>query len=142
MIELREFGRSDIPEMVAIQQAITKKKVSRTWIRMLERHLEGTQGLGFVATKGGKVVGFALGEVKGEGFGLSQSGWIEVVGVDPQDMGEGIGKALLEELFKAFRRKKIKNVYTAVRWDAVDMVSFFKSIGFGRSDFINLVHKL
>ena len=54
----------------------------------------------------------------------------------------GIGKAMLDKLFESFRRKEITNVYTAVRWDAVDMLSFFKSVGFGRSDFINLIRKL
>jgi ribosomal protein S18 acetylase RimI-like enzyme len=142
MVELREFVHSDIPEIAAIQEAITKKKVVQTWTRMLEAHLDDSNGLGFVAVRGGKVVGFVIGAVKGEGFGLPQSGWIEVVGVDPRAMGEGIGKAMIDHLFKAFRRKQISNVYTAVRWDAVDMVSFFKSAGFGRSDFINLVRKL
>lgn len=142
MIELRELRRSDIPEMVAIQHAITKKKVARTWTRMVERHLDDSTGLGFVAVREGRLVGFALGEIKGEGFGLPQSGWIEVVGVDPQAMGQGIGKAMMDRLLEAFRGKKIKNVYTSVRWDAVDMLSFFKSVGFGRSDFINLIRKL
>ncbi len=142
MIELREFNPSDIPEMAAIQQAITKKRVSRAWTRMVERHLEDGDGVGFVAVRDGKVVGFAIGEVKGEGFGLRQSGWIEVVGVAPQAMGEGIGTGLIDKLFESFRRKKIRNVYTTVRWDAVDMASFFKSVGFGRSDFINLTRQL
>jgi ribosomal protein S18 acetylase RimI-like enzyme len=142
MIELRELRRSDIPRMVAIQRAITKKKVSRNWTRMVERHLEDSHGLGFVAVRDSELVGFVIGEVKGEGFGLPQSGWIEVVGVDPQAMGEGIGKAMIDKLFESFRRKKITNVYTAVRWDAVDMVSFFRSVGFSPSDFINLVRRL
>ena len=142
MIELREFVRSDIPEMVSIQRAITKKKVSKTWTRMLERRLEDGRGVGCVAVRDGKIVGFAIGEAKGEVFGSPQSGWIELVGVDPQAMGEGIGKAMIEKVFEAFRERKIENVYTAVRWDAVDMLSFFKSVGFGRSDFINLIRKL
>jgi ribosomal protein S18 acetylase RimI-like enzyme len=142
MIELREFGRSDIPGMVAVQHAITKKKVSPTWIRMVERHLDDSHGVGFVAISGGTVVGFAIGEIKGEGFDLRQSGWIEVVGVHPQAMGEGVGKAMLDKLFETFRRKKITNVYTTVRWDSADMLSFFKSVGFGRSDFINLIRQL
>jgi len=142
MIELRAFGLSDIPEMVAIQQAITKKTVPPTWTRMVERHLEESQGVGFVAARDGKVVGFVIGEVKGEGFGLPQSGWIEVVGVDPKAMGQGVGKAMIDKLFEAFRRKGITNVYTTVRWDAGDMLSFFKSVGFGRSDFINLIRQL
>jgi len=49
---------------------------------------------------------------------------------------------MIEKVFEAFRERKIENVYTAVRWDAVDMLSFFKSVGFGRSDFINLIRKL
>ncbi len=142
MIELREFTRSDLPAMVAIQGAITQKRVPKTWTRMVERHLEDSQGVGFVAVRDGKVLGFVLGEVKGEGFGLPQSGWIEVVGVDPQAMGEGVGKAMVDRLLEAFRQRKVKSVYTAVRWDSVDMVSFFKSVGFGRSDFINLVRRL
>jgi len=142
MIEVREFVRTDIPQMVAIQRAITKREVPQTWTRMVEGHLVENRGVGFVAVREEKVVGFAIGEVKGEGFGLPQSGWIEVVGVDPQAMGEGIGKAMIERLFEAFRNQEITNVHTAVRWDAVDMLSFFKSVGFSRSDFINLNRKL
>lgn len=142
MIELKEFGRDDIPEMVSIQQRITKKEVTPAWTRMVESHLDDPEGLGFVALRQGKVVGFVIGEVKGEGFGLRQSGWIEVVGVDPQAMGEGIGKTMIDALFATFRSRGITDVHTAVRWDSVDLVSFFKSVGFGRSDFINLIRQL
>jgi ribosomal protein S18 acetylase RimI-like enzyme len=142
MIELREFERSDIPEMAAIQQVITNKKEPQSWDGMFEHHLSESSGLGFVAVRDGSVVGFTLGTVKGESFGLRQSGWIEVVGVDPQEMGEGIGKALMDKLFESFRQHGVEGVYTSVRWDAVDMLSFFKSVGFGRSDFINLTLKL
>ena len=107
-----------------------------------EGGVEDPEGVGFVAVRTGKVVGFVIGAVKGEGFGLRQSGWIEVVGVDPQAMGEGIGKTMLDALFQAFRSRGVTDVHTAVRWDAVDLVSFFKSVGFGRSDFINLIRKL
>ncbi len=142
MVETREFSRADFSRMVTIQEAITKKKVTEAWARMLERHLEEKTGVGFVALRDGEVVGFAIGEIKGEGFGLHQSGWIEAVGVDPKAMGEGIGSAIVEKLFQHFREKKVMDVYTTVRWDSVDMLSFFKSVGFGRSDFINLTRKL
>lgn len=142
MIELREFTSSDIPQMVAIQHALTKKKVPRAWTRMVERHVEDSQGVGFVAVRDGEIVGFVIGELKGEAFGLRQSGWLEVMGVAPHVMGEGIGKAMIDKFFDYFRRKKITSVNTTLRWDAVDMISFFKSVGFGRSDFINLIRKL
>ena len=132
----------DVPQIIAIQEAIIKKKVSRKWVQMVEDHLRKHEGVGFVTSKDGQVVGFIIGEVKGESFGLEQSGWIEVVGVHPSQMGIGIGQALAERLFDFFRKRRVRDVYTAVRWDAVDMLSFFKSVGFDRSTFINLIKRL
>ena len=141
-IETRQIKAEDVPQIIAIQQAITKKKVSRRWVQMVENHLRRQDAVGFVATRDNKVTGFVIGEVKGEGFGLEQSGWIEVVGVHPSQMGAGIGHALAHRLFQYFKKRGIRDVYTAVRWDAVDMLSFFKSIGFDRSTFINLIRRL
>jgi ribosomal protein S18 acetylase RimI-like enzyme len=53
-------------------------------------------------------------------------------------MGRGIGASLAEEIFKFYRSKGIENVYTSVRWDSTDLLSFFKTLGFDRSNFINL----
>jgi ribosomal protein S18 acetylase RimI-like enzyme len=137
-IKIRKIGIEDVPEIVAIQESILQKKVSRRWIQMVENHLKKQEGIGFVASKDGQVVGFIIGQIKGEGFGLEQSGWIEVVGVHPRQMGVGIGRALAEKLFQFFKKEGIRDIHTAVRWDAGDMLSFFKAIGFDRSPFINL----
>jgi len=53
-------------------------------------------------------------------------------------MGQGIGAALAQEIFAFYRARGIDNVYTSVRWDSTDMLSFFKILGFDRSNFINL----
>lgn len=137
-IKTRNIRTEDVPQIISIQESIIKKRVSKRWVQMIKEHLQKQEGIGFVAFKDGQVVGFIIGEMKGEGFGLEQSGWIEVVGVHPRQMGTGIGQALAEKLFEFFKSKGVRDIYTAVRWDAVDMISFFKSIGFDRSTFINL----
>ena len=137
-IKIRKIGADDILEIVAIQEAILQKKVSKKWIQMVEARLKKLEAAGFVASMGGRVVGFIIGEIKGESFGLEQSGWFEVVGVHPGHMGIGIGRILAEKLFEFFQKKGIRDIYTTVRWDAGDMLSFFKAIGFDRSPFINL----
>jgi ribosomal protein S18 acetylase RimI-like enzyme len=137
-IKVRKIEAEDAPEIVSIQESILQKKVSKKWIQMVEGHLKKQEALGFVALKDGQVVGFIIGEIKGEGFGLEQSGWIEVVGVHPRQMGIGIGRILAEKLFSFFRKEGIHDIHTSVRWDAGDMLSFFKAIGFDRSPFINL----
>jgi len=137
-VKTRRIKPEDAPQIVAIQESIIKKKVSQRWVRMVENHLKKELAAGFVASKDGQVAGFIIGEIKGEGFGLEQSGWVEVVGVHPSHMGIGIGRILAEKLFDFFKKEGIRDIYTTVRWDAGDMLSFFKAIGFDRSTFINL----
>ncbi len=137
-IKIRKIKVEDLSHIVTIQESILQKKVSKKWIQMVENHLKKEGASGFVALKDGQVVGFIIGQIKGEGFGLAESGWIEVVGVHPRQMGEGIGRALAEKLFQFFKREGIRDIHTTVRWDAGDMLSFFKAIGFDRSPFINL----
>jgi ribosomal protein S18 acetylase RimI-like enzyme len=69
---------------------------------------------------------------------MNKSAWIATLGVDPNFMGMGIGASLAEEIFKYYKTQGIENVYTSVRWDSTDMLSFFKTLGFDRSKFINL----
>ena len=137
-VKIRKIRAEDVPKIVSIQESILQKKISKKWVQKVEDHLKKRGGVGFVASKDGQVVGFIIGQVKGEGFGLEQSGWIEVVGVHPRQMGVGIGRALAEKLFQFFKKEGIRDIHTAVRWDAGDMLSFFKAIGFDRSIFINL----
>ena len=137
-IKIRKIKSEDLAEIISIQESILQKKVSKKWIQMVGNRLRKQEGIGFVALKEGQVAGFIIGEIKGEGFGLEQSGWIEVVGVYPRQMGVGIGRVLAEKLFDFFKKEGIRDIYTTVRWDAGDMLSFFKAIGFDRSPFINL----
>ena len=141
-IEIRPMQRSDIEEVVAIQQAITRKGESTPWKRMVEDYLDRSCDCCFVAHRGDEIIGCILGDIKKWSFGLEKSGWIEVVGVSPKHMGEGVGKLLGEALIDHFKEREILNVYTSVAWDSGDMLAFFKSIGFKRSDFINLKCKL
>ncbi len=139
-IRLRKLTAGDIPQVIAIHSALTKKRAYRRWVqKMVKDHLRKQEGVGFVAEKKGQVVGFIIGEMKGEGSGLEKSGWLEVVMVHPRHMGTGVGYAMARKLFDYFKRRGIRDVYTSVKWDAVDMLSFFKSLGFDRSTFINLI---
>ncbi|HSB06481.1 MAG TPA: GNAT family N-acetyltransferase [Thermodesulfobacteriota bacterium] len=141
-IKTRRIRLEDIPRIVSIHESIRKKRVSEEWLEATGKRALRGQRIGFVAIKNRQVVGFIFGEIKGEGFGLEQSGWIEFVGVEPSHMGIGIGQAMVSRLLDFFRKKKIRDVYTAVQWDSVDMLSFFKSLGFDRSPFINLKKRL
>jgi N-acetylglutamate synthase-like GNAT family acetyltransferase len=95
-----------------------------------------------VAEIDGNVIGFMISYVFDGGFGLERSAWIATLGISPSCMGKGIGTLLAEKLMSIYRRRSVKHVFTAVRWDSVDLLSFFKTLGFYRSDFINLEKEL
>jgi len=142
LFKIRKLTVRDLPQVVAIQGIITRQKVTAEKIAILKEHIkkEGNISLAAVADK--RVVGFLISELMTNSFGLDQGGWIKNVGVLPQYMGKGIGQSLANQLFDAYRRKGINEIFTASRWDWGDLLSFFKSLGFERSNFINLYKKL
>ena len=142
LFKIRKLTVRDLPQVVAFQGIITRQKVTAEKIAILKEHIkkEGNISLAAVADK--RVVGFLISELMTNSFGLDQGGWIKNVGVLPQYMGKGIGQSLANQLFDAYRRKGINEIFTASRWDWGDLLSFFKSLGFERSNFINLYKKL
>ncbi len=141
-IKFRKLLTADLPQVIHIQEIITKKKIGPKKIAQWGDTIQNDSSLSLAALDGDQVVGFIISEIMTNSFGLDQSGWIKIIGVHPKYMGTGIGQSLITHLFKLFKKNKINEIYTAARWDAVDILSFFKSIGFNRSNFINLYKKL
>lgn len=135
---IRKLKKEDAQEIIKIYGAITMKPVSDDFKRVVEEHAQRDDEACFVAELDGKVAGFMISYILTAGFGVPKSAWIATLGVEPSFMGEGIGASLAEEIFKYYKDKGIENVYTSVRWDSTDLLSFFKTLGFDRSNFINL----
>ena len=137
-IQIRKLQKEDAPVICRIYSAITRNEVDVDFRRVVEEHAHRANGACFVAERENKVVGFMISYILTSGFGMAKSAWIATLGVDPECMGMGIGARLAEETFTHYKDRGIDNVYTSVRWDSTDMLSFFKTLGFDRSNFINL----
>ncbi|MGB9436677.1 MAG: GNAT family N-acetyltransferase [Desulfobacterales bacterium] len=137
-VQTRKLHKEDAPEISRIYAAITRKAVNSDFKRVVEEHALRDDEACFVAEHEGKIVGFMISYILTGGFGMTKSAWIATLGVDPDFMGTGIGAGLAEETFKYYKTQGIENVYTSVRWDSTDLLSFFKTLGFDRSNFINL----
>jgi len=142
VIKIRPLKREDIQSAMKIQRKITGKSPKAGWKKEIETHLKDYPQECLAAIYTDRVAGFIIGEVKTLEFGVDKSGWIVIVGVDPEFMGQGIGKKLGRKLLDHFKKKGIKQVFTAVPWDSSDLLAFFKSLGFERSEFINLERRL
>jgi len=139
---IRTLKIGDVEALSRITSSIIKKPTVINFKRIIEEQSKSSGVQSFVAELRGSVVGYMISYTLSGGFGIDKSAWIAIVGVDPRFMGQGIGKALAEETFRYYKEQGIRNIYTSVRWDSTDMLSFFKTLGFDRSKFINLTKVL
>jgi len=141
-LKIRKIRLEDADQIGKIQSAIIKSGPEIDFRRIIGEQLSEMEHASFVAEVGGKVVGYMITYVIYGGFGIEKSAWIATLGVDPRFMGQGIGRRLFQKIMEVYREKKVEYIFTSVKWDAADLLSFFKTLGFDRSSFINLRKKL
>lgn len=142
-VTIRKLREEDAYQVGEIYSLITKEPVNEDFIKQIRAHaLKDEHEAPFVAELDGKVVGFMVSYIVTLGFGAERSAYIATLGVHPRYMGRGIGMGMTEEIFKFYRSQGITRVYTSVRWDSTDLLSFCKTMGFERSNFINLKRDL
>lgn len=137
-IRIRELEATDADDISVIYAAIVRKPVEVDFKALIEQHAQNQNDICYVAERNGKIIGFMISYILTFGFGIEKSAWIASLGVDPEFMGQGIGDHLAKQIFSIYKRMGITRVYTSVRWDSTDLLSFFKTLGFDRSRFINL----
>jgi len=125
-----------------IDEAIDKRPTRLDFKQIVPEELKRREDASYVAEIKGKVVGFMISYITYGTFGADRCAWIARFGVNPKWMGQGIGRRLAEEILKVYKDKGVTEIFTSVRWDATDILSFFKTLGFERSNFINLWKKI
>lgn len=139
---IRRLRPEDADDISRISAAITNVPEACDFKRMIEDQSKRSEDASFVAEREGKVVGYLIISILSGFFGIKRSAWISLLGVHPRFMGQRIGERMAEEGFKYCNYQGIKDIYTTVRWDSTDLLSFFKTLGFDRSNFINLRKQL
>lgn len=139
---IRKLEAEDVDDIVGIHAAITQAPVADDFNASVREHAAMEKGASFVAEIDGKVVAYMFSYTLSGGFGISKSAWIAMLGVNPKYMGQGIGDELARQILDYYQKIGVKDVYTSVRWDSTDLLSFFKRLGFDRSNFINLCKKM
>src|SRR2546427_688163 len=143
-VEMRRLAEADIPAIEKIERTTTKSPRTGSLGRNVREQLKhGYADACLAAEVDGTFAGFIVGDVRPWEFGEDREvGWIKTVGVDPSFQGHGVGTALGEALLKHFKEKGVTIIRTLVEWHAGDMIAYFKSIGFDRSDLIPLERRL
>ncbi|GLI35068.1 hypothetical protein DAMNIGENAA_25010 [Desulforhabdus amnigena] len=136
---IRRLKEEDSDAISEIYSLITKKAVNADFKKLVQEHAqENEHEAPFVAELDGRVIGFMISYIVTLGFGAEKSAYIATMGIHPRFMGEGVGAGIAREVLSFYKALGITRVCTSVRWDSTDILSFFKTMGFERSSFINL----
>ena len=137
-VTIRRMKTQDTEAVLRINEMITGRPHEAQWESRILDHLSANPLGCLVADQEGKIVGFIFGAIRGWEFGIPKTGWIEIVGVDPEYHKKGVAKLLIEKLHVYFRNHNVERVMTMVNWNDGGLVSFFRAVGFERSEFIIL----
>lgn len=131
-IILRKMTAQDVAQILDIDRSILGRKRAASWPQKVTRYLEMYYPpLCHVAEIEGRVVGFILGDVRGWEYALPPGGWIDIMGVDPDYQGRGIGRRLLEAFVEECHRSGMKT-HIIVREGDERLQNLLLSAGFHR----------
>lgn len=139
-LQIRSMTVKDVPAAVAIERRVTRGRKGTALERNLRARLKaGGDFICLAAPVGDRLGGFLVAEARAIAFGEDEPvGWVEVVGVDPEFQGQGIGHALGKEALRRLRTRGVRRVKTLVSWDAGEMIAYFRTLGFTRADSVLL----
>lgn len=136
-LTIRPLDELDVTGIAAIDEKIGGAYRPEVWEGRCGYYIRRDPEGSFVAEAGGegssdqRIVGFMLGEVRSGEFGLEEpTGWIEVLGVDPDYRGRAVGRRLADAMLGRFRARGAARVQTLVDEEREDIRSFFASLGF------------
>jgi len=129
---VRSMTEADLPRLVAIDRAITGRDRSRYLERKLNEVLhESDVGVSLVAEADGRQVGFVMARVSLGEFGrIEPAAEIDTIGVHPDYRGQGVGRALLSQLFANLASLRVEKVMTEVEWSDIELIAFLAHCGF------------
>jgi len=130
-LKIRTLEDADLGGIIALDEKISGQYRPDVWETRFTYYMRRDPEACVVAEKDGKVVGFMLGDVRAGEFGLEEpTGWVEVLGVDPSERGQAIGRRLAERILEHFKDSGARSVRTLVDREMTGIEQFFTALGF------------
>ena len=137
-IAVAEASTADLAELVALDARITGFARADFW-KDLFRQLETSETLYvLVAKSDGKMIGYALGEVRSWPVRAPACGWLYAIGVEKEHRLHKSASALMTELIAKFKKSGVGTIRTVIDVDDNLLMSFLRSFGMTAGPFVEL----
>lgn len=128
---IRTLEDADLGGIIALDEKISGTYRPDVWETRFTYYMRRDPEACLVAERDDRIVGFMLGDVRAGEFGLEEpTGWVEVLGVDPEERGRNIGRQLADHILEHFRAAGAHSVRTLVDQEMTGIEQFFTALGF------------
>jgi ribosomal protein S18 acetylase RimI-like enzyme len=141
---VRTMGERDLRALIAIDRRITGRDRSAYFeCRLWEALHESDVRISLVAERDGVPAGFIMARVDFGEFGrVEPTAVMDTIGVDPDYRDQGVGRALLSQLFINLMTLRVEQVRTEIDWHDRALLAFLDHCGFHPSQQLCFEHVL
>jgi predicted N-acetyltransferase YhbS len=136
-LRIRPMEPEDITAVLAIDRNVSGVKRAITYTDLIISDLGGVLNLSVVAELNGTVVGFILAKHALIGEPFYEVGFLQIIGVDPDQWGKGIATKMVNFLLERCQAKGLKTVRIMLDEKDSQLQGLFSHLGFRRGHLID-----
>jgi ribosomal protein S18 acetylase RimI-like enzyme len=138
-VKIRKILSEDFKTLVEFGTALMDSRLSLDiWRAYLQSYMNPYfPPVSQLAEVTGKIVGAALGEIKGWELGSPLVGWVNAIAVLPDFRSKGIAKKLLLGFVDECRRAGVRSIHMVTPREEEMLQALLRSVGFRRGSFVD-----
>lgn len=129
---------ADLAEIISLDARITGFARADFWNDLFRQKAASETLWVLVARSSGRIVGYALGEVRSWPVRAPACGWLYAIGVEKDFRLQKAATVLMMELISRFRKSGVAAVRTVIDVDDHLLMSFLRSFGMTAGPFVEL----
>ena len=140
-MEIKKLNRNeflDFRDLVEIFKEVFENEEPISDNEHLDKLLSNPDFMVFVVRKNNKVVGGLTIYILHRYYGKNPIAYIYDVGVTPDFQGQGLGKALIEEVCRYCKENGFEDAYVEAESDDIDAVNFYRKTKYNSE--MNAIH--
>ena len=137
-VTVTDAATSDLAEIIDLDARIAGYARVDFWSDLFRQKATSATLYVLVAKSAGKIVGYALGEIRSWPVRAPVCGWLYAIGVEKDHRLQKAATALMTELISRFRKNGVGTIRTVIDVDDHLLMSFLRSFGMTAGPFVEL----